>query len=97
MMASEAPGLLSCPELAGNISSCQDMYGKKVFLSSGGATSQFSFGNQGEASTFADVMWGLFGPAGNVDMELRPFGMVEIDGFDVGSLALFLLPSFSIM
>jgi hypothetical protein len=88
-MASEAPGLLWCPDLATNISTCQNTYGKKVFLSIGGAASQISFSSESEASTFGDVLWNLFGPPGNVDSEftdLRPFGTVEIDGFDVGSL-----------
>ncbi len=88
-MASEAPGLLSCPELAGNITSCQRGYGKKVLLSIGGATSQFDFASSEQASTFGDVMWDLFGPPGNVDAELRPFGTVEVDGFDVGMFAPF--------
>jgi hypothetical protein len=89
-MASEAPGLLSCPDLARNISSCQNVYGKKVFLSVGGAASQISFPSMSQASNFGDVLWSLFGPPGNVDNELRPFGNVEIDGFDVGSLSRFL-------
>lgn len=32
VMMREAPGLLSCPELAGDILSCQEVYGKKVCL-----------------------------------------------------------------
>jgi hypothetical protein len=59
-----------------------------VFLSIGGAASQISFSSDTEASTFGDVLWNLFGPPGppgNVYSELRPFGTVEIDGFDVGS------------
>ena len=88
-MASEAPGLLSCPDLAANILTCQNTYGKKVFLSIGGAASQISFSSESEASTFGDVLWNLFGPPGNVEYsELRPFGTVEIDGFDVGSYPL---------
>ena len=84
-MISEAPGLLSCPDLATNITACQSTYGKKVMLSIGGATSQIEFSNASSASTFANTMWNLFGPPGNVDVGLRPFGTVEIDGFDVGS------------
>jgi hypothetical protein len=83
-MATEAPGLLTCPELAGNITACQRGYGKKVLLSIGGATSQFDFVSAEQARTFGDVLWDLFGPPGSVDVELRPFGTVEIDGFDVG-------------
>lgn len=84
-MAAQAPGLLSCPELAGNISTCQNTYGKKVLLSVGGATSQISFSGEDQARNFGDVLWNLFGPAGNIDGALRPFGDVEVDGFDIGS------------
>ncbi len=86
-MTAEAPGLLSCPELAGYISKCQQDYGKKVLLSIGGATSSLSFTAASEASDFANVLWKLFGPPGNLDMDLRPFGNVSIDGFDVGTLS----------
>ncbi|KAG4431258.1 hypothetical protein IFR05_013263 [Cadophora sp. M221] len=82
-MAAQAPGLLSCPDLAGNISTCQNTYGKKVLLSVGGATSQISFSGEEQASNFGDVLWNLFGPAGNIDDALRPFGDVEVDGFDI--------------
>lgn len=83
-MAAQAPGLLSCPELAGNISTCQNTYGKKVLLSVGGAISQISFTGEDQARNFGDVLWNLFGPAGNVDVGLRPFGDVVVDGFDIG-------------
>ncbi|CZS96113.1 uncharacterized protein RAG0_05555 [Rhynchosporium agropyri] len=82
-MVAQAPGLLSCPELAGNVSSCQNNYGKKVMLSIGGATSQISFTGEDQARTFGDVLWDLFGPPGNADVGLRPFGNVEVDGFDI--------------
>jgi hypothetical protein len=84
-MVSEAPGLLSCPTLATDITTCQTTYGKKVFLSIGGADSQISFPTTASASTFATTMWNLFGPPGNADIGLRPFGTVQIDGFDVGT------------
>ncbi|KAH7350951.1 glycoside hydrolase superfamily [Rhexocercosporidium sp. MPI-PUGE-AT-0058] len=82
-MRTQAPGLLSCPELAGNISTCQNTYGKKVLMSVGGATSQISFGGEDQARNFGDVLWNLFGPAGNIDDGLRPFGDIEVDGFDI--------------
>lgn len=85
LMTQQAPGLLSCPELAGNISVCQSGWGKKVMLSIGGSTSNIKFGSVGAATKFAGVLWNLFGPAGNVNPELRPFGDVEVDGFDIGS------------
>lgn len=56
-------------------------------MSIGGATSGVSFGDDGEARDFADRVWEVFGGgAGQVDGELRPFGGVEVDGFDVGGL-----------
>ena len=83
-MAAQAPGLLSCPQLASYIQACQKTYGKKVLLSIGGATSQISFSSAAQASDFGDVLWNLFGPPGKVDIQLRPFGTVSIDGFDIG-------------
>ena len=85
-MMSDAPGLLSCPQLAADITTCQTTYGKKVFLSIGGSASQISLPTETSASTFATMMWNLFGPPGNVDVGLRPFGTVQLDGFDVGAL-----------
>jgi len=92
-MVAQAPGLLYCPQLAGYISACQSTYGKKVLLSIGGATSQISFTGEDQAKDFGDVLWNLFGPPGNVDDGLRPFGNVEVDGFDIGECTcLILLP-----
>ena len=96
-MRASAPGLLSCPELASMITACQNTYGKKVLLSMGGATGQISFTDDTQAAAFADVLWNLFGPPGNVDVMLRPFEGVEIDGFDVGSLPLSPFPPFSLL
>lgn len=83
-MIAEAPGLLSCPELEGYIDICQQTYGKKVLLSIGGSTSSLSFTSSSDASDFASILWQIFGPTGNLDIDLRPFGNVSIDGFDVG-------------
>jgi hypothetical protein len=84
LMMQQAPGLLFCPELAGHISTCQKTYGKKVFLSIGGATSGVYFNSDSEAVDFGNVLWNLFGPPGNIDDNLRPFGDQVIDGFDFG-------------
>lgn len=88
MMINEAPGLLWCPGLASQIQICQATYGKKVLLSVGGSTSKISFSGPGQAQELGDVLWDVFGPAGNVDPQLRPFGTVEVDGFDIGMLVL---------
>ena len=86
-MMAEAPGLLSCPQLESYIDICQQTYGKKVLLSIGGSTSSLSFAYVSDASDFANILWQLFGPPGSIDIQLRPFGNVSIDGFDVGKLS----------
>jgi hypothetical protein len=96
LMAQHAPGLLYCPELASNITACQRGWGKKVMLSIGGDSSLIKFSSDEAAKGFAGVLWNLFGPSGNVDPELRPFGMVEVDGFDIGTCSLSLSPSSSL-
>ncbi|KAF8858891.1 glycoside hydrolase [Acephala macrosclerotiorum] len=85
IMQSQAPGLLWCPDLASQIQTCQSKYGKKMFLSVGGAASQISFKDEGEARALGDVLWDVFGPPGNLDVGLRPFGEVVVDGFDIGT------------
>jgi chitinase len=82
-MMAEAPGLLSCPQLESYIDICQQTYGKKVLLSIGGSTSSLNFKSSSDASEFATTLWQLFGPPGSLDIDLRPFGNVSIDGFDV--------------
>ncbi|KAB8290772.1 hypothetical protein EYC80_008409 [Monilinia laxa] len=88
LMASQARGLLYCPDLAREIKICQGV-GKKVLLSLGGYTGTIAFGSEEEAIEFAGLLWGLFGPwEGNelkVDEGLRPFGRIVLDGFDIDS------------
>jgi hypothetical protein len=84
LMEEEAPGLLTCPELATDINTCQVTYGKKVLLSVGGGGQSITFNTAADASAFGSILWDLFGPPGNVDINLRPFGDVSIDGFDIG-------------
>ena len=76
-----ATGLLDCPFLAKNITTCQSL-GKKVLLSLGGATAVTNFTNDAQATTFATTLWNLFG-GGMTDSDMRPFGAVTVDGFDV--------------
>jgi hypothetical protein len=84
LITQKAPGLLSCPDLAADIKTCQTAYGKKVLLSIGGSTASITFDTESDASAFGSVIWDLFGPQGNIDSDLRPFGSVSIDGFDIG-------------
>ena len=76
-----ATGLLDCPLLAKNITTCQSL-GKKVLLSLGGASGVTNFTSDAQASQFATNLWNLFG-GGMTDSDMRPFGKVKIDGFDV--------------
>ena len=84
LMEEEAPGLLYCPELAADIDTCQTTYGKKVLLSIGGGGQSIIFNTASDASAFGSILWDLFGPPGNIDINLRPFGNASVDGFDIG-------------
>lgn len=79
--ASNATGLLSCPELANDITTCPSL-GKKVLLSLGGAEGTINFTSDAQAITFAWTIWNLFG-GGDTTSDLRPFGAVKVDGFDI--------------
>ena len=81
--AKGATGLLSCPDMATAIKTCQSN-GKKVLLSLGGATGTSKFSSDSQASTFATQLWNLFGGGTGEDSNLRPFGDVKLDGFDIG-------------
>ena len=76
-----ATGLLDCPFLAKNITTCQSL-GKKVLLSLGGANGVTNFTSDAQATSFAKNLWNLFG-GGMTDSDMRPFGEVKLDGFDV--------------
>ncbi len=79
--ASNAKGLLSCPELANNITTCQSL-GKKVLLSLGGANGTTELTSNAQATAFAWTIWNLFG-GGEKMSDLRPFGAIKVDGFDI--------------
>ena len=81
--AKGATGLLSCPKMATDIITCQGL-GKKVMLSLGGAQSSTAFSSASQAQAFATQLWNLFGAGKGEDSNLRPFGNVVIDGFDIG-------------
>jgi hypothetical protein len=83
LIGAEAPGLLFCSEPANDIDTCQTTYGKKVLLSVGGGGQSIIFNAASDASAFGSTLWDLFGPPGNVDINLRPFGNIYIDGFDI--------------
>ena len=51
-------------------------------MSLGGAAGVTNFTNDAQASKVATNLWNLFG-GGMTDSDMRPFGKVKIDGFDV--------------
>ena len=79
--AKGATGILNCPEVAGNITICQNK-GKKVMLSLGGADGTTVFASEQQAVAFATTVWDIFG-GGTSDVG-RPFGNIKLDGFDIG-------------
>ena len=85
----QAPGLWDCDRLVPQITYCQSI-GKKVLMSIGGNSSggATQFDSVSQAESRANLMWNLFG-AGNLGPNgpnLRPFGNLALDGFDVASV-----------
>ncbi|KAK5017123.1 Chitinase 2 [Cryomyces antarcticus] len=78
--------LSDCPNIGADISACQTTYGKKVLLSlGGGAPLDYYIANDASATSFADFLWGAFGPqtsAWTTANKPRPFGSASVDGFD---------------
>ena len=76
----------NCPRIGSDIIECQRTYGKKVFLSFGGATPKnYYIANDNSANSFADFVWGAFGPSTSAWTSAgkpRPFGDAVVDGFD---------------
>lgn len=85
MQSAGASKLLSCPEMASQITQCQGL-GKKVLLSLGGSEAVSALPSDSKATDFANQLWNLFGAGTGLDPGLRPFGDVKLDGFDVGEL-----------
>jgi len=76
----------NCPRIESDIIECQKTYGKKIFLSFGGAYPQtYYIASDNSANSFADFVWGAFGPATSAwtsASKPRPFGNAVVDGFD---------------
>lgn len=83
--AKGATGMLSCPNVANDITTCQGL-GKKVLLSLGGAVGTTAFSGPEQADKFATQLWNLFGGGNGESKDMRPFGDVKIDGFDIGKI-----------
>ncbi|KAK4228584.1 endochitinase 33 [Podospora fimiseda] len=78
--------LLKCPEIEADIIACQQTYNKTILLSIGGATyTESGFTSPDEATTFATLMWQMFGPPSSSTPASvnRPFGQASVDGFDL--------------
>ncbi len=84
--AKGATGLLSCPNVAQDIATCQGL-GKKVLLSLGGAEATTAFSGTSQAGAFATQLWNLFGAGTGESSDMKPFGKVTVDGFDLGMLS----------
>ncbi|PSK46074.1 Chitinase 1 [Elsinoe australis] len=78
--------LSSCPDIGPDITTCQTTYGKKVLLSLGGGyPTNYFIGSDQSAVSFANFVWGAFGPVTSSwtsSKGPRPFGTAVIDGFD---------------
>jgi chitinase len=76
----------NCPRIESDIIECQKTYGKKIFLSFGGAYPQnYYIASDNSANSFADFVWGAFGPSTSTwtsASKPRPFGNAVVDGFD---------------
>lgn len=78
--------LKGCPDIGPDIITCQKTYGKKILLSLGGGYPlNYYIANDTSAVSFADFLWGAFGPqtkAWTNANKPRPFGNAAVDGFD---------------
>ncbi|PNS18442.1 Chitinase 1 [Sphaceloma murrayae] len=75
--------LISCPQIAADIKTCQATYGKTILLSIGGATyTEGGFKDNSTAIAWANKLWNTFGPVNGSSGALRPFADAVVDGFD---------------
>ena len=82
--AAGATDLKDGSSLVSAIESCQSA-GKLVLLSMGGAVgySNVTLTGDDQGVEIANTVWNLFG-GGTEDSDLRPFGSIKLDGFDIG-------------
>ena len=79
----DGTALLNCPQLAADIATCQQTYGKTILLSIGGATyTEGGFASSDDAVASANQIWATFGPQQSGSSALRPFGSSFVNGFD---------------
>lgn len=76
--------LKTCPDIEQDVIDCQQVYGKKIFLSIGGGyPSNYYLESIQSARKFANFLWAAYGPisASTPDVP-RPWGNAGVDGFD---------------
>ncbi|KXT05133.1 hypothetical protein AC578_7549 [Pseudocercospora eumusae] len=75
--------LKTCPNIGPDVTTCQQTYGKKIFLSIGGGyPTTYYLKNDTTARTFADFLWKAWGPVQSGYTGPRPWGNASVDGFD---------------
>ncbi|KIX94067.1 uncharacterized protein Z520_10093 [Fonsecaea multimorphosa CBS 102226] len=74
----------TCDEIAADVAVCQGK-GKKILASIGGEASGNFIATTNSAKSFADFLWGSFGPVQDPTLVQfpRPFGDTVVDGFDL--------------
>ncbi|KAI3343225.1 glycoside hydrolase superfamily [Ustulina deusta] len=90
--------LLKCPNLQQDLYTCRQTSDKKILLSLGGATSEYNVNGATNGTSFANQLWGMFGPRQAAWTDLnkpRPFDYTNttsgnltinefsVDGFDL--------------
>ena len=80
--AAGATGLKDGSSLIDAIKSCQSN-GKLVMISLGGYLADVTLASDQQGQQMADLLWNLF-LGGTEDCDLRPFGSVKLDGFNLG-------------
>lgn len=75
--------LKTCPYIGQDVITCQQTYGKKIFLSLGGAyPTDYYIRSDASGRNFADFLWGAWGPVNSSWTGPRPWGNAVVDGFD---------------
>ncbi|GAP83374.1 putative chitin recognition protein [Rosellinia necatrix] len=90
--------LLKCPNLQQDLYTCRQTSDKKILLSLGGATSEYNVNGATNGTSFANQLWGMFGPRQDAWTSLnkpRPFDYTNttsgnltinefsVDGYDL--------------
>lgn len=78
-----ATALQDASSLVSAVQACQDA-GKLVLMSLGGADADVTLQSDDQGEQIADTLWNLF-LGGTDDADLRPFGDLKLDGFDLGT------------